>query len=48
MNFWEQNADAYAATRSDLQEPAVAMQSYVEWLRHSSRPARVRGISGRF
>src|SRR5215468_1810476 len=33
MNWWQQNAEAYAATRVDVQDPAVAMQRYVDWLR---------------
>jgi hypothetical protein len=33
MNFWRQNPDAYAATRTDLKEPAVAMVQYVQWIK---------------
>jgi hypothetical protein len=33
MNFWKQNADAYAATRTGLKDPAVAMTQYVQWVK---------------
>lgn len=33
MKWWEENKDAYAATRVDTQEPVVAMLKYVEWIK---------------
>jgi hypothetical protein len=33
MTWWKQHADAYAATRTDLQDPAVAMANYVAWVK---------------
>lgn len=37
--WWEQHPEAFAAARVDPQDPAVAMQRYVEWL--DLLPARV-------
>lgn len=31
--FWEDNPDAFAATRSDLRDPAEAMRDYAAWVR---------------
>lgn len=31
--FWKDNAEAYAATRIDPLEPAVAMKRYVQWVK---------------
>jgi hypothetical protein len=33
MNWWKQHPEAWAATRTDLQEPTQAMQEYVSWLK---------------
>src|SRR5262249_44756421 len=33
MNWWQQHADAYAATRQDLQAPETAMKKYVAWIK---------------
>src|SRR5437660_3761573 len=33
MNWWKQHPEAWAATRTDLQDPAEAMQKYVAWLK---------------
>jgi len=33
MAFWKENADAYAATRADVKDPAVAMTEYVQWVK---------------
>jgi hypothetical protein len=33
MNWWRQHPDAWEATRTDLQDPADAMQRYVLWVR---------------
>ncbi len=33
MTWWEQHPDAWAACRSDLQEPEKAMKDYVHWLK---------------
>jgi len=33
MRWWETHPEAWAAHRCDLQEPAVAMQAYVAWLK---------------
>jgi hypothetical protein len=30
--FWDENPEAWAACRTDPQEPAAAMQRYLEWL----------------
>src|SRR5271170_855744 len=38
MAWWGQNAEAFAATRSNLETPAVAMKRYVTWLKRL--PAR--------
>jgi hypothetical protein len=32
MDFWKQNPTAYAATRTQLKDPAVAMTEYVRWI----------------
>ena len=31
-DFWAKNAEAYAATRTNLEAPAPAMRRYVEWV----------------
>lgn len=31
--WWQQHREAYAATRTDLEDPAVAMRRYVAWVR---------------
>jgi len=33
MKFWQENPDAYAATRADTKDPAVAMAEYVAWIK---------------
>jgi hypothetical protein len=33
MAWWQQHADAYAATRTDLEAPETAMRRYVAWLK---------------
>ena len=33
MAWWQKQPDAWAAARSDLQEPASAMRAYVAWLK---------------
>ena len=33
MNWWSQHPEAWAATRTDLQEPAAAMRRYISWLK---------------
>jgi hypothetical protein len=33
MNWWNQHPEAWAATRTDLQEPEQAMRRYVSWLK---------------
>jgi hypothetical protein len=38
MSWWGQYPEAYAATRTDLEEPAAAMKRYVAWLK--ALPAR--------
>src|SRR5262249_44481224 len=32
MEFWKENADAYARTRTDLEPPERAMSRYVAWV----------------
>jgi hypothetical protein len=32
MAWWQNHADAYAATRGDLEAPADAMRRYVDWV----------------
>jgi hypothetical protein len=47
MNFWQQNAEAYAATRVELEDPAAAMKRYVDWLKSlSGRPVFVAYPAG--
>lgn len=36
MNWWKQRPDAWAAARSDPQEPAHAMSRYLSWLKSLS------------
>jgi hypothetical protein len=38
MAWWNQHPEAWAATRKDLEDPAVAMRRYVTWLK--TLPAR--------
>jgi hypothetical protein len=38
MSWWEQHPEAWAATRTDLEDPAEAMTRYVAW---------VKGLPGR-
>jgi hypothetical protein len=33
LNWWKQHAEAYAATRTDVQDPATAMRNYVAWIK---------------
>src|SRR5262249_45890257 len=33
MSWWKEHAEAWAATRTDLQDPAVAMGNYVRWIK---------------
>ncbi len=33
MEWWAQQPEAWAASREDLQDPAVVMQAYVQWLK---------------
>jgi hypothetical protein len=33
MAWWNQHPEAWAATRRDLQDPAVAMRNYVAWIK---------------
>lgn len=33
MNWWQQHAEAYAATRTNLEQPAEAMRRYLDWIR---------------
>jgi len=33
MAWWQQHPEAWAATRTDLEEPAEAMDRYVAWIR---------------
>src|SRR5438128_1218261 len=33
LNWWQQHPEAWAATRADLELPAVAMPRYVAWLK---------------
>jgi hypothetical protein len=33
MSWWQQHAEAWQATRADLQDPAVVMPRYVAWLK---------------
>jgi hypothetical protein len=33
MEWWRQHPDAWARTRTDLEEPAAAMTRYVRWLK---------------
>jgi hypothetical protein len=33
MEWWRENQAAFDATRTDLQEPAVALRRYVDWLK---------------
>jgi hypothetical protein len=42
MNWWKQHPEAWAAARTDLQEPADAMRRYVSWLKAlAARPVFV-------
>jgi hypothetical protein len=42
MNWWNQHPEAWAAARTDLQEPAVVMRRYVSWLKAlAARPVFV-------
>jgi hypothetical protein len=42
MNWWNQHPEAWAAARTDLQEPAQAMRRYVSWLKSlAARPVFV-------
>lgn len=38
MSWWRDNADAYAATRTNLEAPADAMGRYVSWLKQLPGP----------
>src|SRR5262245_5205504 len=38
MSWWRDHADAYAATRTDLEDPETAMRRYVAWVK--SLPGR--------
>jgi hypothetical protein len=45
--WWEQRPDAYAATRTDLEDPATAMRRYVVWLKQlPGRPVFVAYPAG--
>src|SRR5947209_5181921 len=33
LNWWQQHPDAWAATRTDLQDPEPAMKRYVAWVK---------------
>jgi hypothetical protein len=33
MNWWQQHAQAWEATRTDVQDPALVMPRYVAWLK---------------
>jgi hypothetical protein len=47
MNWWGQHPEAYAATRTNLEEPVDAMPRYVQWLRQlPGRPAFVAYPAG--
>jgi hypothetical protein len=47
QSWWQQHPEAYAATRTDLQEPAVAMRRYVAWLKRlPGRPVFVAYPAG--
>jgi hypothetical protein len=42
MNWWNQHPEAWAAARTDLEEPVQAMRRYVSWLKTlPSRPVFV-------
>lgn len=32
MNWWKQNQEAYNATRTNIQDPKIAMTNFVEWV----------------
>jgi hypothetical protein len=45
--WWDQHPDAYAATRTDLEEPARAMTRYVAWIKQlPGRPVFVAYPAG--
>jgi hypothetical protein len=45
--WWDQHPDAYAATRTDLEEPAAAVTRYVAWLKQlPGRPVFVAYPAG--
>src|SRR5262245_48459621 len=47
MNWWQQHADAYTATRTDLQAPVVAIANYVAWVKNlPGRPVFVAYPAG--
>jgi hypothetical protein len=33
MNWWKQHPEKWAAARTDLQDPEIAMRRYVDWVR---------------
>jgi hypothetical protein len=47
MSWWRQHAEAYAATRVDLEAPVTAMRRYVAWLKRlPGRPVFVAYPAG--
>jgi len=47
MAWWDQHPEAWAATRSDLQDPGVALRAYVAWLKEQpGRPVFVAYPAG--
>src|SRR5208337_796411 len=47
MAWWRDNAGAYAATRTDLEQPEAAMRRYVAWLKQlPDRPVFVAYPAG--
>jgi hypothetical protein len=47
MSWWRQHPEAWARTRTDLQEPAAAMRRYVAWLKQlPGRPVFVAYPAG--
>jgi len=41
MSFWAKNPEAYAATRTQMQPPQMAMRRYADWLLQFQRPVFV-------
>ena len=47
MSWWQQHPDKWAATRTDLQDPEIAMRRYVAWIKKlTGRPVFVAYPAG--